>query len=418
MKKLFVLMLVMILAFVWVSPITFGADPVKIRIAGYGGNDQAIMEELINRISPALKSENITLVYEPVADDYQRVITNALSAGTAADVFYVPDQSAFALMQSGTLEPLDSYLAKSKSLSKKDIIPSLLSPYSLNGKVYGITKDFNTLALFYNKDIFDKAGVAYPDDKDTWATLEVKFAKVSNKSKGIFGMAVPPQFERMGAIAFSAGFVPFDKNGKTNLSQPGFKAAVDWWAGLVKKGYGVMPADLGQGWGGGAFSTEKVAACLEGAWIVGFLKDSAPNLQYGTALLPKSPLTGKRGNFIYSVAWSMNRNSANKKASFRVIEALTSIETQQWVLERGLALPSRAVLADNAFFKQNTPAAYANFLVFKGASDGNVFPYIFRNYGGDWRSAIDESLQAIMSGQSATDQGIKDAQGRLNQLMN
>ena len=175
-----------------------------------------------------------------------------------------------------------------------------------------------------------------------------------------------------------------------------------------------MPADLGQGWGGGAFQAEKVATCLEGAWLIGSLKDNAPNLQYGATYLPKCPKTGKRGNFIFTVAWSMNKNSAKKDAAFKVLEVLTSPEVQQWVLERGLAIPSRTALADNPYFKKNDPAAKANEIVFKGASSGNVLPFSFRQYGGDWMNPINEALSLVMSGQSGVDQAIREAQRKLD----
>ena len=76
----------------------------------------------------------------------------------------------------------------------------------------------------------------------------------------------------MGALAYAAGFETFEQNGKSNLFHPGFKAALEWYTGLAKSRAGIMPADLGQSWGGGAFGTEEVAACIEGAWVIGHLK--------------------------------------------------------------------------------------------------------------------------------------------------
>lgn len=387
----------------------------QVRVCGAGGNDTAIVEEMIQKfINPKLKDQGIVAVYEPIADNYQQQITTALSSGTAADLFYVDIFWAQGLIKTGAIEPLDKYIGKSKILHKKDIIPSLLDAFSYQGKIYGIAKDFNTLALFYNKDLFDLAKVPYPDESDTWATLEAKLKKISDPAKGIFGMALAPDYARMGALAYGAGFKPFDKNGKSNLQDPAFKSAFEWYTGLAAKKLGVMPADIGQGWGGGAFQAEKVATCLEGAWLIGSLKDNAPNLKYGATLLPKAPKTGKRGNFIFTVSWSMNKNSTKKDAAFKVLEVLTSPEVQQWVLERGLAIPSRTALADNPYFKQDDPAAKANAVVFKGASSGNVLPFSFRQYGGDWMNPINEALSQVMSGQADVDRALKEAQQKLD----
>ena len=390
----------------------------EVRIVGWGGTDQSIVEELINKfVVPELAAKGITAVYEPIVDDFQKNLINALSAGTAGDLFYMDIFWAEYIIKAGQVEPLDDYLAKSTVISKDDIIPSLLDGFSFDGKVYGIPKDFNSLALVYNKDLFDVAYIQYPNENDTWEDLENKLAKVVEAFDGeVTGLALAPEFARFGAFAYAAGWEPFVE-GKTNLMDPAFKEAFNWYVGLKEKGLGVMPADIGQGWGGGALSTEKVAAALEGAWILGFLRDNAPNLKYGATLLPKNPGTGQSGNFIYTVAWGINANSKNKDAAFKVMEALTSPAAQQWVLERGLAIPSRKALADNPYFKKDTPEAQANKIVFEGASAGNVKPFKFKEYGGKWMDPINVALSEVMSGQKTVDEALEIAQEQLDELM-
>lgn len=390
----------------------------EVRIVGWGGTDQSIVEELINKfVVPELAAKGITAVYEPIVDDFQKNLINSLSAGTAGDLFYMDIFWAEYIIKAGQVEPLDDYLTKSTVISKDDIIPSLLDGFSFDGKVYGIPKDFNSLALVYNKDLFDIAYIQYPNENDTWDDLENKLAKVVEAFDGeVTGLALAPEFARFGAFAYAAGWEPF-VDGKTNLMDPAFKEAFNWYTGLKEKGLGVMPADIGQGWGGGALSTEKVAAALEGAWILGFLRDNAPNLKYGATLLPKNPGTGQSGNFIYTVAWGINANSKNKDAAFKVMEALTSPTAQQWILERGLAIPSRKALADNPYFKKDTPEAQANEIVFLGASAGNVKPFKFKEYGGKWMDPINVALSEVMSGQKTVDEALEVAQEQLDELL-
>jgi len=192
------------------------AAEVKIRVAGFGGTDTAIVEELIARfVQPNLKE--IQVVYEPIPDSYDKWIVNALSAGTGPDLFYVDIFWSQGLFSSGAVEPLDSYLAKSQVLKEKDIIPALLNAFTYNGKVYGIPKDFNTLALIYNKDMFDIAKVPYPDENDDWNTFTDKLRKVQAAFPGVYGVCLSPEFARMGAFAYATGFKSFDKDGKTDI---------------------------------------------------------------------------------------------------------------------------------------------------------------------------------------------------------
>ncbi|MBA3062930.1 ABC transporter substrate-binding protein [bacterium] len=415
MKKTLVILLAISMLFIFSA--TSMAE-TEIRIVGWGGTDQSIVEELINLfVVPELADKGITAIYEPIVDDFQANLINSLSAGTAGDLFYMDIFWAEYIIKAGQVEPLDDYLAKSTVISKDDIIPSLLNAFSFDGKAYGIPKDFNSLALVYNKDLFDVAGVPYPDEKDTWEDLENKFSKLVKHFEGeVTGLALAPEFARFGAFAYAAGWEPF-VDGKTNLMDPAFLEAFNWYVGLKEKGLGIMPADIGQGWGGGALTTEKVAAALEGAWILGFLRDNAPNLKYGATLLPKNPRTGQPGNFIYTVAWGINANSKNKDAAFKVMEALTSPAAQQWILERGLAIPSRKALADNPYFEKDTPEAQANKIVFLGASAGNVKPFKFKEYGGQWMDPINVALSEVMSGQKTVDEALEMAQEQLNELM-
>lgn len=390
----------------------------EVRIVGWGGTDQSIVEELIDLfVVPELADTGITAVYEPIVDDFQKNLINSLSAGTAGDLFYMDIFWAEYVIKTGQVEPLDDYLAKSTIISKDDIIPSLLDAFSFDGKAYGIPKDFNSLALVYNKDLFDVAYIQYPNENDTWDDLENKLAKVVEVFGGeVEGIALAPEFARFGAIAYATGWEPF-VDGKTNFMDPAFKEAFNWYTGLKEKGLGVMPADVGQGWNGGALAVEKVAVAFEGAWILGFLRDEAPNLKYGTTFLPKNPGTGQPGNLIYTVAWGMNANSQNKDAAFKVLEALTSPAAQQWVLERGLAIPSRKVLADNPYFEKDTPEAQANKVVFEGASAGYVKPFKFKEYGDKWMSPINLALSEVMSGQKTVDEALEMAQEQLDELL-
>jgi len=406
------------LALVVVLLVSFAASAQQVRIGGHGGSDTIIVEEMIELfVKPALEGTGITVQYEPISDDFQRYIVNALSAGTAPDLFYMDIFWAGSLISSGVVEPLDEYIAKSDVLKAEDFIDTLVDAFTYEGKIYGIPKDFNTLALFYNKDLFDLAGVEYPSNDDTWDTLYEKLEKVAALDPSIYGLALQPEYARFGALAHAAGFVPIGPDGKTNLSDPAFIEAFKWYTGMAETGVGVMPADISQGWGGGALASEQVAAALEGAWMIGVFKSDAPNMQYGATLLPKNPRTGQRGNLTFTVAWGMNAASANKEAAFKVLEILTSEEVQQWVLERGLAIPSRKALADNPYFLQDSAEAQANRIVFLGASDGNVLPYRFGQYGGEWMDPINQALSAVMSKQATVEEALAEAQAQLDALM-
>lgn len=388
------------------------AAQTTIKINGYAGQDPAIVGDLINRfVKPELSKQGINVVYQPLQGDYNQQLTTLLASGGAGDVFYLPAETLDTFVATKKIMPLNGLI------DTKPFVKSLNSSFTRDGKVYAISKDFNTLTLVYNKDLFDEAKVPYPTNSDTWTSLQDKLTKVK-KALGneYYGICLAPEYARMGAFAIGAGWKQFDAKGKTNLLDPAFQAAFNWYTGLTKDKVGIAPSEISQNWAGGCLGTGKVAAAIEGNWIVGFLKDNAPNLKYGTALLPKYDKNGKRGNFIYTVGWAINANTKNRAAAIKVVNLLTSAKAQQWVLEEGLAIPSRSALSNNAFFKKNEPGAQNSAAVFQGASDGNVAGYTFGAKGPEWGKPVNAAIAAVLSGQTSAADALKKAQQEMNTL--
>lgn len=382
-----------------------------VRIMGYGGQDPAVVVRLLDEVIGAdLKAKGIELRYEPLEGDYNAMLYNALSAGTAGDIVYIPGETAPGIIATGKILPLDG------RIDPKPFIPSLIETFTVDGKLYGIAKDFNTLAMVYNKDLFDDAKVPYPDEKDTWQSLADKIRRVRKLGPEVYGAAFIADYARFGAFPFSAGWAPFDKKGSTNLLDPAFAEAARWYVGLVREGAAVQPQDLGQGWTGGALATEKVGIAFEGAWILGYLRNEAPNIEFGVAPMPIGP-SGKRGNFIYTVAYGINKDSKNIEAATEVLKALTGEKAQQFILEQGLALPSRSALADNPYLYRNTPESAANRVIFKGAADGHVRGYQFGKVGTDWFAPINAALAESMTGKADIDAALTRAQREIEALI-
>src|SRR5690606_14394158 len=125
----------------------------------------------------------------------------------------------------------------------------------------------------------------------------------------------------------------------------------------------------------------------------------------------------ERGNFIYTVAWGVNADSPNRDAAVRVLEALTSPEAQQFILEEGLAIPSREALADNPYFQEESREAQGNLTVFQGASDGNVLGFQFVTVSTDYMGPLNNAATAVMTGQATAEEAVSHAQQEPDALL-
>ncbi len=386
---------------------SFVSAQTTVRLAGFDGDANSMAALLDAVVNPALADDGVVAVFEPLPD-FQQQLTNSLSAGTAADLFFVDILWSEAIFGTGAVAPLES-------VDTSAYLPNLVEAFTFEGTTFGIPKDFNTLGVEYNKDIFDDAGVEYPDADDTWDDFKQKLVAVQSALDDTYGVCVIPEMARFGTFAFATGWEPFNADGHTDLDAD-FRRAFEFYTGLVADGAGVTQDVVGSpGWGGGCFATDQVAVTVEGSWLAGFLRDQAPNLVYGTTLIPKDPVTGERGNFIYTVSWSVNKN-ADQEAALKVLKALTSEEAQQYVLEQGLAIPSIAALGDNPYFAADDKEAEIKRVIFEGASDGNVLPYKFGSYGGDWEAIVNDALSAVLLGERSVDEALAEAQVRLDSL--
>ncbi len=384
------------------------AHAETVRISGWGGTEVAIVNSLITDVlKDEIAAAGIEVAYEPVDGDFSQFILNGLSAGTAPDLFYTDIFWSRSIFSAGQAAPV------SADLSAFD--PNLVAAFTYDGTVMSIPKDFNTLALHFNKDIFDDAGVAYPTSDETWDSLQEKLVAVHKALPEVNGICLVADYARFAEFALGTGWEQFGADGKTVLDD-NFKRAFAFYTGLIKAGAAVPAADVGQGWTGGCLAAELSAVAIEGAWMIGAIKDSAPNMNYGTVRLPKDPVTGGSGNLIFTVGWTVNAASPVKDSAHKLAELLTSEKAQQWVLEQGLALPSRSAMADGEYLKGESQEQVTNRTVFEGLNDTNVEPYFFGDLGGAWMEPINSALNAVMLGELEVDAAVAQAQARLDEI--
>lgn len=122
---------------------------------------------------------DIDLKVETIADYWSKLPVLA-TAGTLPDVFYIDFTAGYypyAVTQ-GALLNIKPFL-DAAGLKESDYQPGALQTYSYNGGVYGIAHGLTGNGLYYNKNLFDEAGVAYPGDDWTWNTLADQARKLT-----------------------------------------------------------------------------------------------------------------------------------------------------------------------------------------------------------------------------------------------
>ncbi|NTV36664.1 MAG: ABC transporter substrate-binding protein [Anaerolineaceae bacterium] len=384
------------------------AERAVIRLSGWAASPEetVLLQNLL--LDFTIANPDIVVKYEPITGDFWATLKTAIASGTEPDVFYMDIFQVPAFVKDEVLLPLNDLMA-ANGVKAEDFIPSLMEAFTADGMIYGIPKDFNTLGLFYNKDMFAAAGIAEPTDDWTWADLEAAATKLSDPAKKVYGFGVPPDAGRFPVFVFqNGGSIMSPDYSDAALDSPEAVEAAKFYTDFVAKKIGAIPADLGEGWQGTLFGKGQLAMVYEGGWLIPYLKAQFPDTKYGVVTPPAGPKG--EGNLIFTVAWSVSKNSKYPEAAFKLIQFLTSEESQTKVLNSGFALPSRASLSNSEYLKTNEASA----AIFRGAGEG-ARPFVWGVVGSDVNDQMGKALERVYRENQPVADAMKQAADTIRQ---
>ena len=310
---------------------TTSAKVSTVTLSGWsaGADEDELLQQVVNAFEASHPS--IKVDYSVINGDYTTAMTARFAAHNPPDVFYVDSSVASTWAQQGVIQPLDSYIKKSK-YNTKLFFPSLLNAFKVGGKTYGFPKDWSPLAMEINTAMLSKAHAKRPT---TWAQLTATAQAMATNG-------VVPGGKPICLAADWARLLPFVFQNKASLASiqsPAAAAAVNFYVGLISKGLAATPDKLGAGWCGEALGKEKAAIAFEGNWIMPFMKSTYPNIRYGVFPMVKNK-TG--GNLAFTVSYSMAKDASDKQAAWTLLSWLTGKQGMKMWVSKGLALPSRS----------------------------------------------------------------------------
>jgi multiple sugar transport system substrate-binding protein len=280
------------------------------------------------------------------ADFFQK-LPAAVQSGNGPDVsvMHIDDIPTQAAQQ--VIVPIDP-IAQALNLTSSQFAPAVWNGGMYQGKRYGIPIDVHNLGLFYNQDLFDKAGISSAPTNES----EYLDALDKLKSKGIQGSWVSP-FQFTGAFMFMSLLWQYggdlynsDTSKATWDSDAGMKA-LNWMLNLIKQGY--SPSNVGQDADYIALKNSKNAFNWQGIWQVDDARKQSAKIV--TAPLPKiGDQRGVWGNSHQFVLPRNGSNDPNKQAAARYfIHWFTSNEAE-WA--KSAKVPAEKQLATSSDFTQ------------------------------------------------------------------
>ncbi len=346
-------------------------------------------------------------------DSYWTKLKTLLSADTPPDVFAMDAPLYLDYQSRGVLLNLQPYLDKNPDLLK-GVYPQTLDAYKTPDGMYGVPRDFQTIVLFYNKDMFDAAGVSYPTADWTYADLRAAAQKLTKDSNGdgkidqfgFYSDLWDMELIWSEAIWAYGGDIVSADHTKTLIGEPKAREAWQLFHDMMFVDKSWPNSTTAGEYGGDPFLAGVAAITTIGHWAVpGYAE---VKFKWDVVPMPKGP--AGQATSVNSAGFVVGKASKNPDAAFEFLKYVLSEPAQKRLAELGFACPVlKSVAESDAFLKQSTAIDQKVFL------DSLAFAHmkpVFKGYDA-WSSAIGDGMATIWTGEAelgpTLDEAIKAA---------
>lgn len=355
--------------------------------------------DVLKKYDAAHDDVKVRVRYIPF-EDFNRTLQQAAAANELPDIALINAFDTQSMADAGIIEDITDRVNK---WGQKDAYyPASWDTTQVDGKTYGIPHVADDYAVYYNKAIFSAAHLQPPK---TWDEMEQTAAKLAKRVK--YGLAVSGREGAEGATGvvireLAAGGSPEnfgDGAGATALAS--YKRMVE--NGGLSKGFLTWHEDDAKT----QFANGNAAMMINSATYVNILRDEVPNLKWGIAPLPKDKTTK---TFLSAENLTICEGSNNADRAWKLITWLQRPDVLQEYLPERNKLPARNDVPGAV--KDPIRKVFADQLENAWAPKGDL-----ATHSDEALTAIQQALQATISGRSTPEDAAKTAQSSIDKAL-
>jgi multiple sugar transport system substrate-binding protein len=267
------------------------------------------MQQLIDAFEAKNDGIKVELTVDPWTE-YWTKLQVAAEGGTAPDAFWMLADKFQVYADGDQLLPLDDAI-KDAGVDMSVYPQALVDLFNYGGKQFGLPKDFDTIGLWYNKDLFDAAGVAYPDDTWTWDDTKEAAAKLTDKDKGVYGIGAPLNRQEgfYNTIPQAGGEVISADGKKSGYDNPKTQAGLQYWVDFIEAGTSPTLAQMADTEAVAMFENEMIAMYYGGSFYASrFYESEALRDKVDVTVLPQGDKRATVINGIQNVGYANSKH--------------------------------------------------------------------------------------------------------------
>lgn len=311
-----------------------GEDEVKDVTLTYGMwnvNQEPTFRAMADEFEKENPGVTVEIELTPVSEYWTKLQT-AVAGGSAPDVFWMNHLNLPLYASNGVVAPIDEYISEA-GIDVGDYPESSVALYNFEGAQYGLPQDLDTIGLWYNKTLFDAAGIEYPSADWTWDDVRAAAADLTNPADGVYGIAssVDSQTNYYNTVWQAGGFILNEDLTESGWGTPENAAGVQYWVDFIENGHSPSAAQLSETPADQLFPSGKLAMYYSGTWNVGpYTADAAIAEMVDVAPLPAGEEEAVVVGSLTSVvnADSPNKDVAEKFAAYVASERAADIRVE------------------------------------------------------------------------------------------
>ena len=366
------------------------------------------MVKEFNALNNGIKIEYREIQFDDVVSEAMR----AFSTGQAPDIIAVdnPEHAMFA--SHGAFLDLTDMIAKSSVIKKENYFPGPLNSVTWDKKLFGVPKATNTIALYYNVDMFKAKGLDPDKPPHTWDELVDAARKLNDPAKNVYGLAFSAKANEEGTFQFLP-WAQMGGGGYDHINTPGAVTALETWKTILDEKL-ASPDTLTRGqWDStGTFNSGNAAMVISGPWELDRMSQEA-KFNWRVTLMPVPKDGVEPSSAMGDFNWAIFASSKHPAEAFKALEYFASQDDKMF--KNFGQLPARSDIAIPPTGNEKKDAALKVFLEqLKYAKPRGPHP--------QWpkiSKAIQDAIQSALTGQAtpqaALDQAAETIKGILGE---
>jgi len=305
------------------------ADKITLRYAVWDRNQLPAEQEIAKRFEQANPDIKIEIELTPSAQYFVK-LDSAAAGGVAPDIFWINMPYFVQYAKNGIMEPLAPYI-KDSGLKLDDVVASSVKAYQYDGQQMAIPRDVDSIAVWYNKKLFDQAGVSYPTSDWSWDDLKNKATALKSGLKGaafplVMDLSIDGQDSYMNLL-FQNGNHIVPKDGQpTDIANDKSIWVYQQLQGMMKDGLMPSAQQMSEVKTENIFQSNRAAMVYAGSWLAApFANNPLINDHIGVVMMPKIE---RQSGVAHSLAFAMSAKSAHKQAAWKYIAFMSSEASQ------------------------------------------------------------------------------------------